>query len=232
MTSFAPLFAQAAAADPGTYFDRYVLDGGIMMFFLVPASALALGMILQNFLNLRRGRLIGGRRFREAREELARSGNREALAELLQRRRSVALARVALRGLAAERIPTREEAVYLIREEVARLFRSVNPLAVIFNLAPYLGILGTVLGLMDSFEAYAARRVDLDQLGAGLKVALLTTVWGLGIAIPSHLFYHLFRGRLIRAEEDLLPEEVERLFQPLREKSKAPSPYLLKDESA
>jgi biopolymer transport protein ExbB len=185
-----------------TYLERYVAEGGVMMLALVPTSILALGYIIQGFITLRRGRMLGSEAVRRACLDLARRDDREGLAKLLSEQKPTLFSSILRRGLLQDgRSASPGEEVNLAREEVARLFRRIHPLAVIFNVAPYMGILGTVIGLMQTFQAYAASgNPTIKQLSAGLDTALITTIWGLGIAIPSYIFHHLFRSKLIRYE--------------------------------
>lgn len=78
------------------------------------------------------------------------------------------------------------------------LRRNGKALGIIANIAPLLGLLGTVLGMIRAFETYAvasggAPRPEL--LAVGIYEALITTAAGLTVAIPSLFFYHYFRGK-------------------------------------
>lgn len=73
-------------------------------------------------------------------------------------------------------------------------------LAAVANLATLLGLLGTVTGLVDAFRhiELAGGQVQPGDLASGIWEALLTTVFGLGIAIPAHAAFHLFESRADR----------------------------------
>ncbi len=84
------------------------------------------------------------------------------------------------------------------REEagLGRYLRSLGALAAV---SPLLGILGTVLGMIKAFNVIAAsgsRRPDL--IASGISEALITTAFGLLVAIPLYLFFHYFRGKVER----------------------------------
>jgi len=85
-----------------------------------------------------------------------------------------------------------------IAEQSARLFRKIEYLSVIGSLAPMLGLLGTVIGMVMAFREVAAtqgaaRAADLAQ---GIYLALVTTVEGLVVAIPALAAFAFFRNRL------------------------------------
>ncbi|MBN1477355.1 MotA/TolQ/ExbB proton channel family protein [Candidatus Sumerlaeota bacterium] len=190
-------------------FQRAVLDGGIMMFFLIPCSVIALAYILQGLISLRRERLAPSRLVEVANS--ARSSHeieathRRLAADLSPLGRVVSeLAR--LRPEGTERLE--RETDRLAGEETTMLYqRWVAPLALIRNVALYLGLLGTILGIMRAFGEFATgTEQSVELLGQGINQALVTTAWGLSIAIPSMIFVHIFRQRLITCERVTLPE--------------------------
>lgn len=83
-------------------------------------------------------------------------------------------------------------------EQSARLMRKVEYLSVIANLAPMLGLLGTVVGLIVAFQEVAASggRATAADLASGIYLALVTTVEGLVVAIPALGAYAIFRNRV------------------------------------
>lgn len=97
---------------------------------------------------------------------------------------------VALAGRRNPRVPdetVREEVGRLGAEWIERLRGGLRPLELIGTLAPLLGLLGTVLGMIDAFQQLesAGSRVDPSVLSGGIWVALLTTAAGLTVAIPA-----------------------------------------------
>jgi biopolymer transport protein ExbB len=99
------------------------------------------------------------------------------------------------------------------RAAVHRLERYLNALGTIASAAPLLGLLGTVVGMIEIFGAQSPTTgANPEQLAHGISVALYNTAFGLIIAIPSLMFYRYFRGRvdefvlqLEMAAERLLP---------------------------
>ena len=81
------------------------------------------------------------------------------------------------------------------RAAVHRLERYLNTLGTIASAAPLLGLLGTVIGMIEIFGSQAPTGGNNPALLAhGISVALYNTAFGLIIAIPSLMFYRYFRG--------------------------------------
>src|SRR5262249_9921943 len=85
-----------------------------------------------------------------------------------------------------------------LAEQAARLFRRVEYLHVIGNIAPMVGLLGTVTGMLLAFKQVADTEGNAGaaQLADGIDQALVTTVFGLIIAIPSLAAFALMRSRV------------------------------------
>jgi biopolymer transport protein ExbB len=84
--------------------------------------------------------------------------------------------------------------------DLATLGRQIRSLELIANIAPLLGLLGTVLGMIEAFEVLRAAesRVDPGLLAGGISKALITTAAGLMIAIPASAAASWFEGRIER----------------------------------
>jgi biopolymer transport protein ExbB/TolQ len=67
------------------------------------------------------------------------------------------------------------------------------------------------------YEFSQSQSRSVDELSQGINEALVTTMWGLIIAVPAYLFVSLFRQRLYRYENDRIPSQVRDLFAPLSE---------------
>ena len=85
-----------------------------------------------------------------------------------------------------------------LTEQSARLFRKIEYLSVIGNIAPMVGLLGTVIGMIVAFQQVAATQglASAPQLAQGIYQALVTTVGGLIVAIPSIGAFAIFRNRI------------------------------------
>jgi biopolymer transport protein ExbB len=106
-------------------------------------------------------------------------------------------------------------------EQSARLYRKIEYLSVIGNIAPMVGLLGTVIGMIMAFQQVAATQATAGapQLAEGIYQALVTTVGGLIVAIPSIGAFAVFRNRIdqLVAETGYTAQHV---FGPLRRKKK------------
>lgn len=105
------------------------------------------------------------------------------------------------------------------------LRRNCKPLAVIADVAPLLGLMGTVTGMIKAFDVVARSGAlgRTELLAEGISEALLTTAFGLIVAVPAIILYHIFRTRaesLLRDMEDACLE----ILVALRQARPAPPP--------
>ena len=90
-----------------------------------------------------------------------------------------------------------EEAVqYEGKARLEKLWQNLTYLGDLAVIAPLLGLLGTILGIIDAFGYFKATTIAPAVLTGGLSKAMINTVFGLIIAVPCLVFYALFRGRL------------------------------------
>ncbi len=104
-----------------------------------------------------------------------------------------------------------------IADQSARLFRKIEYLSVIGNIAPMLGLLGTVIGMIMAFREVASTQgaARAADLASGIYQALVTTVEGLIVAIPALAAFAVFRNRVdqLVAETAYVTQHV---FAPLK----------------
>jgi biopolymer transport protein ExbB len=186
----------------------YIIKGGVMMLPLVLCSVLALGIVLERLWSLRRKRVLRYNLLPRLEELLHEQKIPEATT--LCKRHQSTLTRILLVVLLNHDRPKTEIKEMIeanSRQEVPILERYLTALGTIANIAPFLGLLGTVVGLLKIFEAIAQQgTTNAALISDGIYNALITTVAGLCVAIPTLVAYnHLMR----KAEELLL--EVERV---------------------
>jgi biopolymer transport protein ExbB len=88
--------------------------------------------------------------------------------------------------------------------EMASLENGLVWLATVSNVAPLLGFLGTVIGMIQAFQAIEqAGEVEATVVASGIKVALITTAAGLAIAIPINIMHNYFVTRIDRLVIDM-----------------------------
>lgn len=84
-----------------------------------------------------------------------------------------------------------------ISEEVTKLELNMNWLATVASVSPFIGLFGTVWGIIDAFEGLGnAGSASLRAVAPGISEALVTTAIGLAAAIPAAIFYNLFGTRI------------------------------------
>tara|TARA_R110000850_G_scaffold17996_27_gene54664 strand:- start:235 stop:1035 length:801 start_codon:yes stop_codon:yes gene_type:complete len=89
-----------------------------------------------------------------------------------------------------------DAAAEVLDEEEHRQMVWVNYLNIFATLAPMVGLLGTVWGMIEAFDKLATTAGDPKQLAGGIKIAMVTTAGGLIVGIPAMFFYFFFRDKL------------------------------------
>ncbi len=197
-----------------TYLQTYVLDGGPLMVVLILCSILLVALFVQSMIRFRSSRVVPDF-LRQRAEEVTNVNDRLAYARDLEARRNP-LARtlhLTLRDLdlRAGHRPHHQQLELTVREAVAHvvddLYEMIGGFAIIYTVAPLLGLLGTILGMISAFREFAlGERQDLTALSEGIQQALVTTLWGLGIAIGAFVAAQYFQSRIRRLEREALPE--------------------------
>lgn len=86
-----------------------------------------------------------------------------------------------------------EESGRAVTQELDRFLTSLGTVA---SMAPLLGLLGTVIGMIEIFGAQTATGTNPGQLAHGISIALYNTAFGLIVAIPAMIFYRYFRAKV------------------------------------
>ena len=192
-----------------SFLKKYVLDGGATMFLILVAVLVLLGLATFQFLSLRQKLfvnpalksdlwdLLGQCRLHSAIgrcEEELQDGKESVLAQVLK---------MALPKVDGTNIDTlgRAELEEVVANELAiqqekRMFW-LRQISLVAQTAPMLGLLGTVIGIVNAFATLSVTgQADPSQLSGDISVALLTTMWGLITAILALLAYSFFNQRL------------------------------------
>lgn len=175
----------------------YFWKGGWVMWPLFGLSILALGIALQ-----RGWRII--KATRGDGEYLDRAENIQSQTELERFQDDLADRGTPLPQVLQTYLQFRNQSIWKRKVShrssrvVQRLERSIRWLPVIANVATLLGLFGTVLGMVDVFQSIQLQEgtPDPELLAGGIWQALLTTVTGVGIAIPTNLVYHFLLNRV------------------------------------
>ena len=92
----------------------------------------------------------------------------------------------------------------LLTEKMVRYEKGLSTVRIIASIAPLLGLLGTVIGVLTAFEAISKQGLgDPSIFAAGISLALITTVGGLVVAIPHYIGYNYLVGMLDKLEASL-----------------------------
>lgn len=196
------------------------VDGGYLMIPIALASVLMLGLAIERLVALRRGRIVPKGIWPSVREKLAKGDVRSARAEVGDERTPVS--RMLHAGLL--HWDTGVDGLSKALDEAGQreadeLQNNLSSLQAIASVAPLLGLLGTVVGMIQSFLVIAQEEKvgNPALLADGIGQALVTTAAGLAVAIPALVLFHLLRGRakrLTRLLDDVargvLVERVER----------------------
>ena len=172
-------------------------QGGVMMIPLIACSVLAVWVILDRMWHLRRERVVKPE-IVDLIDTLKGPGDLPMARSICERHPGAfsALVITALEHRDRPREEMREAVEDRGRQEVARLERGLGVLETIAAIAPLLGLLGTVLGMIEVFDVVSRQGAGQAQnLSGGISEALITTATGLAIGIPSLVAYNWLVGR-------------------------------------
>jgi biopolymer transport protein ExbB len=172
--------------------------GGWVMWPIILCSVAALAIIGERFWSLQKKYVAPPNLLAQVQQLLAR-GELEP-SHLAALRDSSPLGRVLAAGLVNrdhDREIVKEAVENAGRQVVPELERYLRSLGTIAGISPFLGLFGTVVGMIQMFSGIGQHGVgDPSIVAAGISTALITTAGGLAVAIPSLMFYRYFRGRV------------------------------------
>jgi biopolymer transport protein ExbB len=174
---------------------EYILQGGVIMLPIVLCSVLAFGIVIERLWNLRRKRLLRYDILSRIEDLLQEQKIPEATT--LCKRHQSTMTRILLVAILNYDRPKAEIKEMIEdhgRQEVPVLERYLTSLGTIASISPFLGLLGTVVGLLKVFDAMAQAGgvTNAAILSEGIHNALITTVAGLCVAIPCLVAYNYF----------------------------------------
>ncbi len=195
--------AQPEAPAAGESISDIIFSGGIVGFLIVALLLLlsmgGLALAVEHLITIRRSVLMPDELVSQLRELLAQG----QVGQAVQRCDATPCALASMMRAALIEAEAGWPAVEKgLEEETAdqagRLFRKIEYLSVLGNIAPMVGLLGTVIGMIMAFREVADTQgaARAGELASGIYQALVTTVGGLLIAIPSLAAYAVFRNRV------------------------------------
>ena len=182
-----------------------VLAGGPVGFVLIGLSLVGLALVIHSAVRLRARELVPPALADEV-VSLARKRRFEEVLSLT-RTSDTLLGRVVAAGMSEGTLgldAVREGLQQRGEREFTRLRQFNGYLGLIAAVAPMLGLLGTVTGMISSFELLGERQGTArpDELAVGISQALVTTCMGLILAVPLTFFYAFFRDRIQRIAQE------------------------------
>ncbi|MCP4181626.1 MAG: MotA/TolQ/ExbB proton channel family protein [bacterium] len=173
--------------------------GGPVMWLIVFCSFIALIIILERWFHLHRAQINVGELLNGLINVIKRGNLMEAitLCEETPGPVSHVLRSIILRYAQNEK-NLKQAAANASLDEIPRMERRMNIIATIAYIAPLLGLLGTVLGMIDAFQVIQAHGAFVNAVGLSEAIwqALLTTAAGLCVAIPCHIAYNYLVSRI------------------------------------
>lgn len=207
---------------------QMIRDGGWTMWLIAALSIVTVAIVIWKFFSLWQLGVWGGSHSRRAVELWAAGRRREALEQV--RGRPSARARVTQAAIGTTLDPAiddktaREETSRIARQTLYRSREGLRALELIATIAPLLGLLGTVLGMISAFQVLqeAGNRADPSALAGGIWEALLTTAAGMAVAIPAGVALSWFESVSDRLQADL-EDVATRIFVKAADKPKQPA---------
>jgi biopolymer transport protein ExbB len=180
--------------------DLFLL-GGLVMWPILLCSFIGIYIIIERFLVLRKSNANVTQFMLNIKVLLRKNDTRSAID--LCNSVHVPVARILKQGILRYNRGSqivREAIESAGMEEVYKLEKSLSILATIAGIAPLLGFLGTVTGIIGAFQSIqnAGGVVNASDLAGGIWEALLTTAFGLFVGIPAYFFYNYFVNKIKR----------------------------------
>lgn len=187
---------------------RAFSEGGLWMYAIIIPSTFVVGIVIERFIYLFFKFNINGNAFMQQIMKLVMANNIDRAIKLCNAAPSAALARVVKAGLIKankgelEISNSLEEASLEVIPQVQKRTLMLTQLA---NIATLMGLLGTIVGLIQAFAALEQAQPEQKAalLARGIAIAMNTTAFGLIVAIPSLAFYLIFAALTKKITDDI-----------------------------
>lgn len=198
--------AAAAGQAPGQPKDKTLLDtfltGGPLMWPILLCSIGTAGVAIYCLLHIKGSKLMPKSQveaigqYMQARDAGSAYALCHSQPNVFANTMSAALLKVNFERDLANKLSMEQAAAETLANEETKLSLWVNYLNVFATIGPMLGLLGTVTGMIASFDMLAAGRSEPSDLAAGIGEAMITTAGGLFVGIPAMFLYFYFRNLL------------------------------------
>ena len=193
-----------------TFLEQFFISGGpIVWFVLLPISLLTVYLAVEYSLTIRRKRLLPAGIKDSIIHAIDEGGLSKLEENICDNRDLVSMAAVkAVRQSKDDWVRMRNTLTEFLQERAWALMRRIEWANLIGNVSPMVGLFGTVFGMIKLFNAIVTSggQPQPAQLAQGISIALVTTFWGLCIAIPALAIYGIFRNRIETLASDAASE--------------------------
>jgi len=210
-------FAQEDAGNASL--GKIIMGGGVIGWVIILLSIVSLALAIEHFVTIRRDKLVPPELIDEIEALFEEEEYQEAL-ELCESEPNF-LTNILSAGL--PKINAGFEAMEKAMDEVAeeeaiKLHQKVGWLSLIGNIAPMMGLFGTVYGMIMAFNEITrlGQAVQPQDLSKGISTALITTLFGLFVAMPSLFFFFVFRNKVIKVSLEItaIADDLVERFRP------------------
>lgn len=211
--------AEAVAPSEIKYFDFFVVKGGYIAFGLIALSVVTIALTIEYCVSIRRAAMVPPEAVERSAALITEKAYLDAIKFTAEEPSMVGYVLNAALIEASNGFAAMERAlVESLDDRSARLYRKIEYINIIGNVAPMIGLFGTVTGMIMLFaeihaaDAFPGARIVADRIA----VALITTFWGLAVAIPALSIYAIFRNRIdvLTGECALAAERILSVFRP------------------
>ncbi|MHC5035883.1 MAG: MotA/TolQ/ExbB proton channel family protein [Planctomycetota bacterium] len=198
-----PAIAQDEDEDEGaesmTWMDT-IMASGVIGGVIILLSIVSLALVIEHFVSIRQDKLVPPEILGEI-EVLFEDEEYEEAMELCEAEPSyfTNVVGAALPKMGSGYHAMMDAIADSLDEENTKLHQKISYISLIAAVAPMLGLLGTVYGMIIAFQKIAASRgaPEPAELASGISLALVTTFEGLIVAIPATAFYFFFRNKVV-----------------------------------
>lgn len=197
------ILGQAGSSAAETFFEQFFVSGGpIVWFVLLPMSVVTVYLSIDLLIATRRKRLLPAGVSTEIATQAARYGlgslgtKLGGRQDLISRSLLKAVDQGRAAGATAESV--KQQAAESLQERGMQLLRKAQWCQLIGSVAPMVGLFGTVYGMICAFNmlGQGSEGPRYEMLAESISVALVTTFWGLLVAIPAQFLYGVFQSRI------------------------------------
>ncbi len=190
---------------------EFLKAGGFLILPILICSIVALAIVIERFFTLKARNIVPENVINKA-HKLAASGNIPSKNDIQNIRNSSLVGKVLAAGLESSQSPRhimKENLEETGRHVAHEMDRYMTALGTIAAVTPLLGLLGTVVGMIEVFSVITNSGVGSPKdLAGGISTALITTAAGISVAVPALIFHRYFKGKtndyVIRMEQEAL----------------------------